>query len=717
VAARQQQVQEDNTSKGNKIKNLIITTAVAAALACWTLPGFAREADALPSVVGTEGVLNGVDTAGAGTLSVGANQNINTNNDLGGAITSTAADTAIVVFAGNSTVTGFTGTIGSELLRVDAGANGSIVNFNGAVFAQTFHVTGNGTVNFNGNVRTAPLFVTDGFINLGAGLTLTGAITTSAAGTGTLTLNNNSNVTGAIGGASGIRLINVVGGNASVTGAVQTLGLNLGANTLNITGQLSTNAAGTIATSLASNTVYGKVIAGNAQINAGGITVTPTVTGVLTTGTTFNIVSSGAGTAAPVFVVNNNPRYVFTGVGVTGGVNLLLLSAAPLATFATTPGAIAVAPILDINAAPGSDLLTVQNAIAALPTGAAINNALAQLSPGSANLAAPLAAAQTSQLFEDLWLTRMDETQNVCCDVCIPKDSAQPENLQKCNNMDQRSAWWTKGFGSSGRQDNESNMSGYSAKAYGVMLAYEMPWNEQTRVGFGGGYANTTVDGNDATGRTKIDSYQLMTYFDHTMGPVFVEGSLMAGINRYDGSRPILFPGINRTANASFNGQQYTAMLATGKHFVFDQTVVTPLVSLQLTHIAVGSYQESGAGDVNLNVNSQSYNFVQSGLGVKAEQLIRSGANTYVPEVHVKWLHDFKATTMQQDASLAGGGSSFSASGVSQDRDLFNVGVGISLLTCNCERNAWSVKALYDYKWNGSGYSANQVSVIASLKF
>ena len=71
-----------------------------------------------PGVVGPQGELNGVDTAGPGTLSVG-NQNINTNNDLGGALTSTAADTGIVAFSANSTVTGFTGTIGSEFLRVD----------------------------------------------------------------------------------------------------------------------------------------------------------------------------------------------------------------------------------------------------------------------------------------------------------------------------------------------------------------------------------------------------------------------------------------------------------------------------------------------------------------------------------------------------------------------------------------------------------------------
>jgi outer membrane autotransporter protein len=702
------------------VKKILISVAVATAVAGWAAPSFAREADALPSVVGAEGVLNGVDTAGIGTLSVGANQSINTNNDAGGAITSTAADTAIVTFAGNSTVTGFSGTTGAELKRVDAGANSSVVNFNGAVFAQTFNVTGTGIVNFNGDVRAAALFAADGFITLGAGRTLNGAITTFAANAGTLTLNGGSNVLGAIGGASGIKMINVVGGNASVNGAVQSQGFNLGLNTLNIVGQLTTNAGGSIATTIASNTVFGQVIAGNGQINAGGITVTPTVTGALTNGTTFNIVSAGAGTnGAPVNVINASPRYQFSGLPTTLGNVTLLLTAAPLATLSTDSGALSVAPILDVNAANGSDLLAIQNAIAVLPNAASINNALKQLAPGASNLAAPLAAAQTTQLFQDLWLARMDETQNTCCDnICTPHDSQQTQTVsQKCNFQDQRGAWWGKGFGSAGNQDNVANTTGYNVKAYGAMLAYDMPFNDSTRVGFGGGYANTAVDGNDGTGRTKIDSYQLMAYFDHAAGPVFVEGSLMASANKYDGSRSIVFPGINRVANASFNGQQYTALVAAGKHFEFNRTVITPLASLQLSHIAVGSYQETGAGDASLRVNNQNYDFIQSGFGVKAEHLIKAGANTISPEIHVKWLHDFKATTMQQDASFVGGGGTFSASGVRQDRDLYNVGAGISLLTCNCEKNAWTVKGLYDYKWNQSGYSANQVSVIASMKF
>ena len=154
-----------------------------------------------------------------------------------------------------------------------------------------------------------------------------------------------------------------------------------------------------------------------------------------------------------------------------------------------------------------------------------------------------------------------------------------------------------------------------------------------------------------------------------------------------------------------------------GKHFYANDTTITPLASLQASHIRVGSYTEAGGGDANLHVDSQNYDFVQSSLGVKMERVIQTVNGAVSPEVHAKWLHDFNSTTMEQNVRLVGGGSAFQAQGIKQDRDLYNVGAGFTMLYCNCEKNAWSVKGLYDYKWNNSDYSSHQVSLIANLKF
>ena len=700
------------------MKTGLICAAVAAVVTAWAVPGMARETVALPGVVSAVGVATGVDTTGAGILTIGS-QNINTGNDPGGAIQQNPASAADVRFGGASIVTGVVGTAPSPIFNINAGATGVAVSFGGAVFATTFNVTGTGTVNFNGNTTAASNFAADGLINLGSGLTLIGAVITATANTGTLTLNGGSSVIGAIGGATGLKQINVAGGNAAITGAVQSLGFNLGANTLTITGALTTNVGGTIATTLASNAVFGNIMpSGASNINPGGITVIPTVTGVLTNGTNFRIVNGLAGPlAVPVAVINNNPRYTFVGVPTTtGDVNIRLAGVAPLATLVTAPGAAAVAPILDVTAPAGSDLLAVQNAIAALTSAAAINGALSQLAPGTANLAAPRVAGQATRLFEDLWMARVEEIQDLCCDACEPAKSAVV-NAHKCKSAERSGNWWGKAFGNTARQGDVDNLTGYRTKAYGLMLAYDMPLGNQTRLGWGGGLANTTIDGNNATGATKIDSFQLTGYLSHAPGPWFVQGALTVGADKYAGSRSIVFPGVNRTASASYTGQQYTALVNLGMRYYFNQTIVTPLASLQVSRVHVGSYTESGAGDVNLSVNKQDYNFAQSSLGVKAERIIQTGGSTYSTEAHFKWQHDFNSTTMQQDAAFAGGGGRFTTQGVKQDRNLYNVGAGITFLSCNCGNNTWTVKGLYDYKWTQSNYASHQVSILASIKF
>ena len=713
------------------MKLKLIFAAVAAAITTWAPITSARESVALPYIFGVApedsvGQATGLDTTGAGLLTVNPNININTLNDVGGGVTSNINNVASILFTGNSTITGFTGTNLIRFIDITAGANATTVNFNGDVFTTAFNLSGTGTVNFNGNVNQGIVaassnFAGDGFINIGANKLFNSAITTNTANTGTLTLNGGSSVIGAIGGANGLKRINVVGGNVSVTGAIQARQFDLGTNTLTMIGALTTNVAGIINTTFASNTVFGKIIVnGDSAINAAGVTVIPTVTGALTNGTTYKIVEAPSGTNnAAVSVINNNPRYTFAGLPTTlGNVEIVLAGIAPLATLVTAPGALAVAPILDINAPINSDLRIIQDAIAVLPNTTAINNALKQLAPSNTNLAAPWIAGQATRMFEDQLMAHFDEIQNNCCDTtCDPTKPSNTKNPQECENKKQHSNWWGKAMGNVGNQDNRSGLSGYEIAAAGLALGYDVPLSDQTRIGLGGGYTNTSIDDNNSAARTKIDSYQVTGYFDYAPQPWFMRAALTAGIDNYDSNRLISFPGIAREVNADYRGKQYTGLVAIGKHFYVNETTITPLASLQASHIKVDRFNEKGGGDVNLNVNNQDYNFLQSSLGVKAERVIKTSNGAVSPEIHARWLHDFNSTTMEQTASFAGGGSSFSAQGIKQDRDLYNVGTGFTMAYCNCENNAWSVKGLYDYRWNDSEYSSHQFSLIANLNF
>ena len=118
------------------MKLKLIFAAVAAAITTWAPTSSARESVALPYIFGVApgdsvGQATGVDTTGAGLLTVNPNININTLNDVGGGVTSNINNVASILFTGNSTITGFTGTNLIRFIDITAGANATTVNFNG----------------------------------------------------------------------------------------------------------------------------------------------------------------------------------------------------------------------------------------------------------------------------------------------------------------------------------------------------------------------------------------------------------------------------------------------------------------------------------------------------------------------------------------------------------------------------------------------------------
>jgi uncharacterized protein with beta-barrel porin domain len=691
-------------------------------------------------------------TAGTnGTLTVGT-QNIFTNNSVGGVVVNPALPAVAngspsqgnIIFNGTSNVFGTAGQTPTNLLLDIAtnGGAGTAVNFFAPVFDTTLNVNGAGSVNFlsapgTTNYATAgAIFGADGTIRLAPNVTLVGAITTTAGtNTGNLILGAGSGLTGAVGAASAsIRNITVAGGNntagvsASISGAVFAYGFNLGTNTLNIGGQLTiadSTTNGVINTTLASPTVYGNIRVVGATtyatgLGALGVQVTVPATALIPVGTQFNIVSqTGAGTPGTVIKLPisdpSNPLYTFSQVpaigGTVNGLVAIVVTGVPLqvAPSPVVPVIVGIAGSL----LPGSTLYQAAAAINALTNPIAIANASAQLAPSAPDLSAPLVAFQATEQFQNLWMSRLDDV------MCGQVSQRQPgDETSTCRREDPHDGWWMKGFAYFGSQGSRDTFTGYDSRTVGTMVAYDTPLfrdepvGVETRVGVGIGYAQNQIDGNPiGTGSSDVDfnSYQATAYISHERGPWFVQGDVSLGWNDYSGRRNISFSGFNQTANSGFNGQNYTAFMTTGYHFLAREFTITPLASLQYTHINIDGYSETGAGDVNLKVNSQSYDFVESGLGAKVARPFLYRDGTYVPEVHFKWLHELYNPTLKNTAAFAAAPSAtFTTSGFSTADDTFDIGTGITLLSCSCSERTWSLEAVYDHYWRSDSYSAEQ---------
>lgn len=704
------------------LKKQLTLSVLSSAMFAWLPMAMAHEVVVLPGVVGPVGVATGVQTQGPGLLTVGQ-QDINTQNEAGGAITTDAANTASIAFMNSSTVTGFVGSSGSTFLDISAGTVGNTVTFNGPVYSTTFALAGTGTVNFNGgftsNTGSTMDFGGDGFINVGAGQTVKAAITnTAGAGTGTLTLNADSIVDGAVGAASGLKQITLTNGNALITGQAQAASYTLGTNTLNVGGAFAIPTAGTINTTIFSESLYGKIVPVGAASIGNALTVNVTVTGPIAVGSLFNIVDATSGTSgSTVTATSNTTRYLFSAAPTTNGLVQIIATQIPLVDVVTpvgNPAAPVIAPVIDaLPLTPASvPLLT---AITLLPTATQVADALAQLQPDAVSLASPQASYRATQQLEQLWASHLDATQQNCAIAGTRNDRAPMHDGQESACVtDKRPQLWAAGFGLAGTQRGANGYEGYSDNSGGLILGYDMPLSPSLTLGGTLRYAHSALDGLSQRSRGDVRSRQASVYLGYAPGNWFFNGDLVVGHDDYASSRQVSFTGINETARANYSGRQYTAFGTAGYHYRLGdgRTVLTPFATIQHTRMKVGGYTETGGNSVDLRVDSRNQNFTQSGLGVKlARDLVSSGSRIIRPEIHATWLHAFGGQAAGSTVAFVSGGPQFNASGVSTGRNI--VDVGASMLVAG--DSAWSFEAGYDYQ-HSQRFSAGQVMLRATMR-
>lgn len=663
----------------------------------------------------TDGVPDGVNFAlpqspTETTLTVPTGFDVNTANHVDG-ITTDAGNKGNVVFSGNSNVFGGVGQLGARVIDgITAGADGSTVTFNGIVSVGTnaFTLTGNGTMQFNNTANGALTFSNDGTLIIGTGATFNGAVNNLAANTGTLTLNSASTVIGAVGAAAGtLKRVNVVGGNATVGGSLSATNFFLGTNTLQNNGAMALPVNTTINSTLISNAVFGHINTLDDQIAAPVVTVNVDATqALLTPGEPLFIVGAASGTSGrTVLVTSNSARYTFTGLNINGNIEIFptLVPGGVTNPVASAAGTIlnALLPIAAAN--PGSDLAFVELELNTLTTAAELENALLQIAPASGLIGVNRESFNTTRQFQRIWLEHLQinrcRIRNECpCDPCCdPCDPCGNSSNLCCNPCEGGLKIWADGFGYYGHQDNKDHLNGYKVNTWGTMLAVETPAFCGFRAGLGAGYAYTDLDERRFNNSTDIHNYTGTAYFSYNPNAWFLDGGFSFGWNRYDGARHIDFAAIHRTARAKYNGKEYTGFFATGYQYTCNCLEITPMATLLYSHLHLDAYTEKGANSLNMHINKQNYDYLQSGLGLKAEYLYDTCYGIFIPELHSFWLHDFHTKGLHANASFTGIGAAagtFENIGPRFDKNTWNIGTSVSCLA----NDQFSMFIVYDYE-------------------
>jgi len=245
------------------------------------------------------------------------------------------------------------------------------------------------------------------------------------------------------------------------------------------------------------------------------------------------------------------------------------------------------------------------------------------------------------------------------------------------------------GFGDTQSSDLENAADFYSA---GLVLGLDYRITNNFVSGLAFGYSHQGVDFqkniNVSGGQLDSDSYNLSLFASYDLDDFYFDGNFTYGWNNYDMTRGVVVlsnnisspGGANRVAKAETNGEQFSTGFGFGYNYHHNAFNLNPYARLSYAHGQMDSYSEQGAYGLNLNVDEQNFDSLQSLLGVQLSYVFSHSYGVIIPRFNVGWHHEFLNDSRAITARYLSDFNNNILTAVTDnpDRDFATLGFGVS---------------------------------------
>ncbi|MDX1737375.1 MAG: autotransporter domain-containing protein [Alphaproteobacteria bacterium] len=241
---------------------------------------------------------------------------------------------------------------------------------------------------------------------------------------------------------------------------------------------------------------------------------------------------------------------------------------------------------------------------------------------------------------------------------------------------------WVKGFYEHANQEDVTNskgdFAGYESDVYGASFGFDHILENNLLLGIAYSHAQADVDmtGFQTGNGTNVTAYQLTPYLAYSKNNWNFE--LMTGIsyNEFESWRDTETTGF---ALADYTGIQLSAQATTSyKYWLNDYIAIAPEVGMGYDYIYTSDYRETGAGVLNLDVQSADTTRYRSILGLTFSGETEIANILLRPYIGTQWQREFQREGVNTTSSFVGGGEAFKTQGQELDRDRWSLGGGLS---------------------------------------
>ena len=174
----------------------------------------------------------------------------------------------------------------------------------------------------------------------------------------------------------------------------------------------------------------------------------------------------------------------------------------------------------------------------------------------------------------------------------------------------------------------------------------------------------------------------LAAYGTHFITPsLWLDGMVSYGDAEIEMERAINLPGMRRVAYSEPDASIFSTKWRLVKEFTAGNWHFGPEAAVRYADVNIDSYTETGAGALNLDVDSQDARSLTGEAGGYLSYDLQVAGRPVVPYLSSSWVHEFKDNNRHIRASFADvGGTRFSVPNDEPDADYVSVSVGATVL-------------------------------------
>ena len=266
---------------------------------------------------------------------------------------------------------------------------------------------------------------------------------------------------------------------------------------------------------------------------------------------------------------------------------------------------------------------------------------------------------------------------------------------------------WAKVIGSQSSQDSENGISGYDTDSYGAIVGLDMPMSNKLNLGLAVSYIDSDTDNyRDDMSAKSIQAFGYGIY--NVTNDTRLDFHAGAGSSDIEGTRQLSILTKGR-AQSDYSADTLQAGLGVTHRIGSTQRNISPFARVSYAQAKSDSYQETGAGDYNLNVNANTYESMRWIAGLNMSQAL-------TPQIAItgKLAGGIENGDKQPDISarFVSGSDEFTTLAQEVGREMGIAGIGISYTPTK----ATTLSAGYTGEWRDN-YEDQGASVALNVRF